>query len=173
MVAVYTAADLKLEPQAARQRAGGDAAPGLRLATSCASSASSSPSWSPTRARRAVDAAELVEVDYDPLDVLIDPERALDDDAPVLFPDAENGNLAVEGRVGERGRRARRRRGVVGGRFVNQRLAAVPMEPSAGIAAPDPERPGAFVLWTPSQNAHAHRDSVAAVARARAGATCA
>ena len=33
------------------------------------------------------DAAELVEVDYEPLPVLVDPERALDDDAPILHED--------------------------------------------------------------------------------------
>ena len=40
-----------------------------------------------TRAH-AVDAAELVDVDYEPLDVLVDMTKALDDDAPQLFPTA-------------------------------------------------------------------------------------
>ena len=34
----------------------------------------------------AEDAARLVEVDYDPLDVLADPERSLEPDAPLLEP---------------------------------------------------------------------------------------
>jgi CO/xanthine dehydrogenase Mo-binding subunit len=34
------------------------------------------------------DAAELIEVDYDPLPVLVDPERAQDEDAPILHEDA-------------------------------------------------------------------------------------
>ena len=42
------------------------------------------------------DAAELVEVDYEPLDVIVDARRALDDDAPVLHPDAGS-NLVWEG----------------------------------------------------------------------------
>jgi carbon-monoxide dehydrogenase large subunit len=33
----------------------------------------------------AADAAELVEVDIEPLEIVVDPERALDDDAPRLF----------------------------------------------------------------------------------------
>ena len=33
------------------------------------------------------DALELVDVDYDPLDVVIGPERALQPDAPLLYPD--------------------------------------------------------------------------------------
>ena len=39
-----------------------------------------------TRAQ-AVDAAELVVVDYDPLPTVLDPEAALEDGAPLLFPE--------------------------------------------------------------------------------------
>ncbi len=97
---------------------------------------------------QAVDASELVDVDYDALDVLIDPEKALDDDAPQLF---SVGNLAAQGPAGENA--LGDADVVVKGRFVNQRLAAVPMEPGASIAAPDPET-GGFILWTPSQGPH-------------------
>src|ERR671936_2133028 len=72
-----------------------------------------------TRAQ-AVDAAELVDVDYEPLEVLIDPARALDDDAPKLF---DEGNLAAQGPAGENA--LGDAEVVVKGRFVNQRLAAV------------------------------------------------
>jgi len=107
---------------------------------------------------RAVDATDLVFVDYEPLDVVIDPERALADGAPALF---EDGNLAASGSAGS-GSALDGAEVVVEGRFVNQRVAAVPMEPGAGLAAPDPEREGAYVLWTPSQGAHGHRDAIAA-----------
>ena len=51
------------------------------------------------------------------------------------------GNLAAAGPA-RRGR-ARRRRGASSrARFINQRLAAVPMEPGAALAAPDPETGG-------------------------------
>ena len=53
----------------------------------------------------------------------------------------------------------------VGARFVNQRLAAVPMEPGAALAAPDPET-GGFILWTPSQGPHAYQGAICAVDRA-------
>ncbi len=98
---------------------------------------------------QAVDASELVDIDYDSLDVLIDPERALDEDAPQLFP---SGNLAAQGPAGENALGDAEI--VVKGRFVNQRIAAVPMEPGASIAAPDPDTPGGFILWTPSQGPH-------------------
>jgi len=42
------------------------------------------------------DAAELVLVDYEPLDVVVDARRALDDDAPVLHEEC-GGNLTYEG----------------------------------------------------------------------------
>jgi CO/xanthine dehydrogenase Mo-binding subunit len=42
------------------------------------------------------DAAELVEVDYEPLPVITDARRALDEDAPVIHPDAGT-NLVWEG----------------------------------------------------------------------------
>ena len=45
----------------------------------------------------AVDAAELVEVDIEPLEIVVDPERALEDDAPQLFAD-KGSNLAFAGR---------------------------------------------------------------------------
>jgi 2-furoyl-CoA dehydrogenase large subunit len=42
------------------------------------------------------DAAELVEVDYEPLEPIVDARRALDDSAPVIHPDA-GANLVWEG----------------------------------------------------------------------------
>lgn len=111
-----------------------------------------------TRAQ-AVDAAQSVWVDYEDLPVLVDMTKALDDDAPLLFPDAPNGNLAASGPTGDDALSDAEVR--AGARFVNQRIAAVPMEPGAAMAAPDPET-GGFVLYTPSQGPHAYRDTVCA-----------
>ncbi len=106
----------------------------------------------------AVDASELVDVDYEPLDVLIDMTKALDDDAPKLFPGYEGGNLAAAGPPGEEALDGAEV--TAGGRFINQRIAAVPMEPGASIAAPDPDT-GGFIMWTPTQGPHAVRDVIA------------
>jgi carbon-monoxide dehydrogenase large subunit len=106
----------------------------------------------------AVDASELVDVDYEPLDVLVDMTKALDDDAPRLFEDFEGGNLAAQGPPAEDALGDAEVK--VSGRFINQRLAAVPMEPGASIAAPDPDT-GGFILWTPSQGPHIVRDGIA------------
>jgi carbon-monoxide dehydrogenase large subunit len=83
----------------------------------------------------AVDAAELVVVDYDPLEPLVDPERAFDADAPILFPD-HGSNVALEaadppdpGFFDDADR-------VVRARLVNQRLAAAPLEGNSCAAVP-------------------------------------
>jgi aerobic carbon-monoxide dehydrogenase large subunit len=102
----------------------------------------------------AVDASELVDVDYEPLDVLVDMTKALDADAPQLY---DIGNLAADGPPGEEALAGAEV--TAGGRFINQRIAAVPMEPGASIAAPDPDT-GGFILWTPSQGAHLVRDGI-------------
>src|SRR4051812_27477198 len=103
---------------------------------------------------QAVDAAELVEIDYEPLDVVVDMTKALDPDAPKLF---EGGNLAAAGPPGKEALEDAEVR--VGARFINQRLAAVPMEPGAAMAAPDPDT-GGWILWTPSQGPHAYQGTV-------------
>jgi carbon-monoxide dehydrogenase large subunit len=160
VVGVFTGADLQLEPMAA---AGPpvptpDAMRRPILATDRVRFAGEAVAVvvAETRAQ-AVDAAELVDVDYEPLDVLIDPARALDPDAPQLF---DGGNLAAQGPAGENA--LGDAEVVIKGHFVNQRLAAVPMEPGAALAAPDPDHPGATILWAPSQGPHAHQGAICA-----------
>ncbi|MGB5953746.1 MAG: xanthine dehydrogenase family protein molybdopterin-binding subunit, partial [Ornithinimicrobium sp.] len=110
----------------------------------------------------AVDAAELVDVTYDPMDCVIDPAQALSDASPTLFAESENGNLAARGSAGNcDGSALIGAEVIVRGRFVNQRVAPVPMEPAAGLAAPDSEDQESFVLWTPTQMPHPHRDAIA------------
>ena len=109
-----------------------------------------------TRAQ-AVDAAELVFVDVDPLPVVIDPLEAAEDTSERLFP--EHPNLAFEAPPGDDA--LGDAEVVVKGRFINQRLAAVPMEPGAMLAAPD-EETGGLTLWIPSQAPHAAQGFIAA-----------
>jgi aerobic carbon-monoxide dehydrogenase large subunit len=110
-----------------------------------------------TRAQ-AVDAAELVLVDLEPLDVLIDPLQALDAGAPQLFPE---GNLAGEGSIGEPGALDDAEI-VIRADFVNQRVAAVPMEPAAALAMPDPET-GGVIIYAPTQAQFFTREDMAEV----------
>src|SRR6266540_1880049 len=98
---------------------------------------------------QALDAAELVQVDYEPLQVATDPLAALEPDAPVLF--SEHGsNVAVERPWKGEPARVEACEVVVRAHLVNQRVTPAPMEPSAAVAAPDPET-GGVVLWAPVQ----------------------
>jgi carbon-monoxide dehydrogenase large subunit len=107
---------------------------------------------------QAVDAAELVAVDLDPLDVVVDPEAAAQD-ATLLFPD-KGTNVAFQA-GGDGGEDVLAGADVVvRSRYVNQRVAAVPMEPSGAVAAPD-EETGGVVLYAPVQAPHTARDIVA------------
>src|SRR3954453_18535204 len=74
-----------------------------------------------TRAQ-AVDTAEMVIVDYDPLPPVVDPEPALQDGPPLLFPD-HGSNLAIEFDFGDDPTVLEEAEVVVEGRFLNQRLA--------------------------------------------------
>ena len=81
----------------------------------------------------AVDAAELVIVELEPLAALVDMETALDDDVPVLFPDAGT-NVAMT--IDHRGDPISFDdcEVVVTTRTVNQRLAPAPIEARSALA---------------------------------------
>ncbi|HEY2302440.1 MAG TPA: xanthine dehydrogenase family protein molybdopterin-binding subunit [Acidimicrobiales bacterium] len=109
---------------------------------------------------QAVDAAEAVVVDYDPLPVVVDPEAAIAADAPQIFPGViGNIALAVTGPADDD--LFADAAAVVRGRFVNQRMAAMPMEPNAFAAEPDPDVPGGIKLWASTQMPHGLRLSIA------------
>ena len=107
---------------------------------------------------QAVDAVDLVEVDIDELPVLVDMTKALEDGAPILFDEAGT-NLAAEAPLGAAGALDDAEVSI-SSRFVNQRLAAVPMEPAAAVAAPDPEI-GGVRLWAPLQSPHMGQGALA------------
>ncbi|MEA2178004.1 MAG: aerobic carbon-monoxide dehydrogenase large subunit [Solirubrobacteraceae bacterium] len=109
-----------------------------------------------TRAQ-AVDAVDMVEVDVDELPVLVDMTKALEDDAPILFEEAGT-NLAAGAPLGAEGA-LDDADVVMTARYVNQRVAAVPMEPAAAVAAPDPDT-GGVRLWAPLQSPHSGQAAV-------------
>src|SRR2546423_706085 len=82
-----------------------------------------------------VDAAEQVYVEYDPLPAVLDPEKALDDNAPVIHPqfgtnhsyDWSLGGGDVEAALAEADV-------VVERRIVNHRTAGAAIEPRAALA---------------------------------------
>ena len=97
------------------------------------------------------DAAELVDIDYEPLDAAIDPEDALADGAPLVFDDRP-GNLAFVDTDAERSDLFADAERVVRGRYLNQRVAAVPMEPNSFAAVPGDD--GAMTVYAATQMPH-------------------
>lgn len=111
-----------------------------------------------TRAQ-AVDAAEMVIVDYDPLPTVVDPEAALADGAPILFPELGT-NVAIEFNFAEPDPELMAEAEVVvSGRFVNQRVAPVPMEPNGIVVEFD--EAGDLSLVVPTQAPFGVRDPIA------------
>jgi aerobic carbon-monoxide dehydrogenase large subunit len=110
---------------------------------------------------QAEDAAEAVEVDYDVLPSVADPEAAMEPDAPQIYS-------TIPRNIGARWNRdhgdieaAFRDAPVVAkARIRSQRLSAVPMEPRAVAAMPDPLINGVTV-WTSTQAPHWNRNSIA------------
>jgi carbon-monoxide dehydrogenase large subunit len=120
-------------------------------------------------AAHAVDAADMVVVDVDPLPAVVGADAALAPDAPPLFP-AEGGadgnmspggassNIVIHydrGRIGDLFDAAAL---VVEGRFPNQRLASAPLEPSACVVRPDG---GRLDVWATCQGVQVARHELA------------
>jgi aerobic carbon-monoxide dehydrogenase large subunit len=151
---VFCAADLDLAPLPAGGAPGAMARPVLATDTVRFLGEAVAVVVAATRAQ-ALDAAEAVEVDYEPLPVVTDPLAALDAGAPRLFAE---GNLARERRWPEPSRALEGAEVVVRARFVNQRVTAAPLEPGATVAVPD--RGGdALVLYTPARRPFWVRDT--------------
>ena len=105
----------------------------------------------------AVDGAAAVAVDYDLMQVLVDSTSALEPGAMLVHPD-KGDNLAFEFELGEDGA-LEGAEVVVRSRFVNQRLAAVPIEANAVVAEPDGE--GGIRMWVSTQVPFGVRSAVA------------
>ena len=85
----------------------------------------------------ALDAAEAVFPDYEPLPAVTDVEASVADGAPLLWPDVGS-NVAHAFSMNEDLDVLAGSDVVVRGRFVNQRVAPVSMEPNAYRAVPNP-----------------------------------
>ncbi|HLI25501.1 MAG TPA: xanthine dehydrogenase family protein molybdopterin-binding subunit [Chloroflexota bacterium] len=109
----------------------------------------------------AADAAQLVEVDYEPLPAVADAEAALADDAPVLWPEfGTNVCFQVRFRDGEPERMFAQAAHVVRLTLRFPRLAPVPMEPRAILAQYD-KYTGELTAWVTTQSPTGTRDQLA------------
>ena len=97
---------------------------------------------------QAEDAADAVVVDYDPLPVVVDPERALEPDAPVLH-EAVGSNLAGHRRLvyGDPDRAFREADVVIRERFKFPKYGSTPIETYGIIARWDPID-GVLTVWS-------------------------
>jgi len=110
----------------------------------------------------AEDAAELIEMDIEPLEVVTDVFAAMEDGAPRLFDEVPN-NIAVRygGKRGEDVDAAFASAPIkIKQRIRSQRVNAVPMEPRGVLATRDAVT-GGLTFWTSTQAPHWNRNAVA------------
>ena len=107
---------------------------------------------------RVRDALELIDVDFEPLDAVVDAVGAAADGAPQLHDDIA-GNFCVDFELGDADGVAKalaEADHVVTLGVVNNRVTSVPMEPRGAVADYDAEAES-FTLYNASQNIHANR----------------
>ena len=102
----------------------------------------------------AEDALELIEVDYDPLPVVADPQRALDPDAPVLHPElGDNVQTSFRVSAGDVAKAFAEAEHTLKARFVMGRQVGNPMETRGILAVPDPGR-DELTVWDANARPH-------------------
>jgi carbon-monoxide dehydrogenase large subunit len=110
-----------------------------------------------TSREAARDAVELIEVDYQPLPAVVNPEDATKPNAPQLHADVP-GNVAFKWVVsgGDADAAFNSAEVKISQRIVQQRLLPTAMEPRAAVASWN-QGTGHLTLWATSQNPHIHR----------------
>src|SRR5215468_2857725 len=104
---------------------------------------------------QALDAAELVEVDYEELPAVTDPIAALEADAPLVEPEFGS-NLVLSVGITKGNPKEAFKRGdlvTVEDEFVTQRYVASPLETRGLQVMPDPVT-GQLTVWSSTQTAH-------------------
>jgi len=109
-------------------------------------------------AAQAIDAAELVIIDYEPLPVVADIESGITEDAPLIW-ETLGTNVVFETSSNYEADVLAGAHTIVRERLVSQRLAAAPIEPIGCLAEPDGDH---LTLWIPSQNPISIADQIAA-----------
>jgi len=105
----------------------------------------------------AVDAAELVDVDYDDLPAVVDVEDALADDAPLQF-EGLGSNIATFRAAKDSSDVLDDADHVTRVRMVNQRIATAPIEGNAILVRPTDQ---GMEAWVSTQHPHMARDLLA------------
>jgi carbon-monoxide dehydrogenase large subunit len=106
----------------------------------------------------AEDALALIEVDWEPLEVVVDVERAVEEGAPQLH-EAAKGNVVMDWECGDAASTDKaldEAEVVVEQRLVNQRLLPTPMDVRGAAATYEPAT-GEYTVWMTSQCPHIMR----------------
>lgn len=104
------------------------------------------------------DACDLIDVEYEPLAVVVDAKKATEAGAPQLHENAPN-NIVMEWDAGDKAKTdaaVAAAEVVVHEQIINQRLIPTPMETRGAIARYE-QSTGEFTLWTTSQAPHVMR----------------
>jgi carbon-monoxide dehydrogenase large subunit len=112
--------------------------------------------------QQARDAADLVEVEYEPLPAVVSPEDAIKPGAPAVWDEAPN-NVAVTLVMGSKEATDAafgNAKHVVSVKLVNNRVNANSIEPRAAIGQYHPDS-ASYTLYATSQNPHGHRAHLA------------
>ena len=113
------------------------------------------------RAEAAADAAEAVEVDYEPLPAVWDSERALEPGAPLLYPETgTNVAMRFKREQGDVDGAFTRAAVVVEARMISQRVIPFAMEPRACSAVWN-DQTQKLTIWGDTQTPHRMRDQIA------------
>jgi carbon-monoxide dehydrogenase large subunit len=109
------------------------------------------------------DALDLINVDYEPLPVVVDMEKALEKGAPLLYEEyGENRGFTWKISGGDIDKAFQEADRVVKLRLVNQRVAPIPLETRAVLAQyQDRGVEGELTVWTSTQIPHGIRTSIA------------
>ncbi len=100
------------------------------------------------------DAVEAIEVDYDPLPAVVNPEDAIKDGSPLTHPDlGSNIAYTTTSTTGDIDAAFRQADRVIRQRVVHQRLTPMPIEPRAVVAQYQPGE-GTLTVWTATQVPH-------------------
>ncbi len=104
------------------------------------------------------DAADLIDVDYEPLDVIVDAKKATQAGAPQLHENAPN-NIVLDWECGDKAKTDAAFAAAevaVKEEIINQRLLPTPMETRGSIARYE-QSTGEFTVWMTSQAPHVMR----------------
>src|SRR5438093_5827368 len=104
------------------------------------------------------DAAELIDVEYEPLPAVADPAKAVQRGAPAVHDEAAD-NVCFRWQLGDKAATDKAFAGaakVVKESFRNHRLIPNAIEPRSALASVNPGT-GEVTLWLTTQNPHVHR----------------